>query len=288
MSPWGPRQYQVESQRVTCQCPKLALVCDFTRTRGKLCMCRVCMLYTDVKTTHKLCVTCCTTLPMSSWPDSDATTVPATDEQLKQRREEVRMVARPKVKQSKSAEELQVSCPRLDRHKQSKHLLGEETAVKQPPAAKPTAVKAKPAPKENPSHTEEAPTKDEHKGNQSDPRVAKAVQECLTRASTADLSGKTPKRTPSTGTSPSPSTETVPTPKPQTTSANLSGSKSKVGSTSTCPTNGSQSSDTEDEVDEEEMAKQEAKVRAKKQAHARYMRFSRSLTSSLMSSELCF
>ena len=222
---------------------------------------------------------------MSSWPDSDATTVPATDEQLKQHRKDVRMVARPRVKQSKSAEELGESCPRLDGDKQSKLLLGEETAVKQPPATKATAVKAKPAPKVDPSDKDhgQAPTKDEHTGNQTDPRVAKAVQECLSRASTADLSGQTPTRTLSTGNLSSPSTGTVPTPHTQTANANPQGTRSTTG-----PADPSDSENEEHEEDEEELRRTEAAVRAKRQAHARYMRFSRSLTSSLISSEILF
>lgn len=103
------------------------------------------------------------------------------------------------------------------------------------------------------------------------PRTVKAVQECLQRSCTMDSQGSTP----------------TPPPKPSTVATPVD--QKQVGAAQVAvPTEGSEkekskSSDSESESessqDEEAEQNKEEQVRRKKEAHARYMRFSRSLTS---------
>lgn len=117
-----------------------------------------------------------------------------------------------------------------------------ETGV--PAAAKAAAAKTKVAPKAETPDVADTP------------KTAKAVQECLQRASTMDSQEFTPK-TPTIAAPVEKEAETAPVAAPA-----------------------SEASDQEESSeDEEEEQKNEEVVRKKKEAHARYMRFSRSLTS---------
>lgn len=120
-------------------------------------------------------------------PGSDASTVPATEDEVKRRREEVRKTPRPQIKESKSTMELGEREPRLRRDVQSHELLGEpkRKAQKQPA----TAVKARAAPPKSVSPKAaqgdakvEGTTPDRSQGV-----TALAVQECLHRRNTAEL-----------------------------------------------------------------------------------------------------
>ena len=130
-------------------------------------------------------------------PGSDASTVPATEDEVKRRREEVRKTPRPQIKESKSTMELGEREPRLRRDVQSHELLGEpkRKAQKQPA----TAVKARAAPPKSVSPKAaqgdakvEGTTPDRSQGV-----TALAVQECLHRRNTAELQEPTTPPAPS-------------------------------------------------------------------------------------------
>ena len=120
-------------------------------------------------------------------PGSDASTVPATEDEVKRRREEVRKTPRPQIKESKSTMELGEREPRLRRDVQSHELLGEPKRKAQKLPA--TAVKARAAPPKSVSPKAaqgdakvEGTTPDRSQGV-----TALAVQECLHRRNTAEL-----------------------------------------------------------------------------------------------------
>lgn len=99
------------------------------------------------------------------------------------------------------------------------------------------------------------------------PDAAKAVQDCLNRQSTQQLLGSTRKPTTTAGTpSPSPPGPSVSPGGPSTPEAEHENPAEE---------------EEEEEEDPEELARKEALAKIKRKAHARYMRFSRSLTSHL-------
>ena len=200
-------------------------------------------------------------------PDSDASTVPAKTEDAKR-------MAIEKTREAK-ARELQVtppcrvktqeleelsSKPKLTKEIQSKPVL-------EPEASKvATAVKAKAAP---------PVVKEEAKGSL---ETSQAVQDCLRRPSTTELSSPAP---------PSPPKRIEKKPEKEKTKESKDTAKTKEKSAGSEPTPvasappGPPDSDSESS-DSEEDRKKEAQAKAKREAHARYMRFSRSLTSSLV------
>ena len=216
-------------------------------------------------------------------PGSDASTVPATEDEVKRRREEVRKTPRPQIKESKSTMELGEREPRLRRDVQSHELLGEpkRKAQKQPA----TAVKARAAPPKSVSPKAaqgdakvEGTTPDRSQGV-----TALAVQECLHRRNTAEL------QEPTTPPAPSSSGKRKQSPSGSGKSKQSHASKSSGKKATPAPppppppseSEHSQSASESESDDEEALALQEEVVREKKEAHARYMRFSRSLTSYL-------
>ena len=199
--------------------------------------------------------------------------MPATEDEVKRRREEVRKTPRPQIKESKSTMELGEREPRLRRDVQSHELLGEpkRKAQKQPA----TAVKARAAPPKSVSPKAaqgdakvEGTTPDRSQGV-----TALAVQECLHRRNTAELQEPT--------TPPAPSSSGK---RKQSHASKSSGKKATPAPPPPPPpseSEHSQSASESESDDEEALALQEEVVREKKEAHARYMRFSRSLTSYL-------
>ncbi|CAK8988834.1 unnamed protein product, partial [Durusdinium trenchii] len=185
-------------------------------------------------------------------PDSDATTVPASAEEVKKFKSGIAHhvqktpTPRGKVVENKSSE------PKIKKQIQSKRILEEDEGKNEKKPAR-TAVKAKPQPRQQPDQVAKAEVGSET------PRTAKAVQECLKRASTADILHKTPK----TGSTTTPSTAP------------------RHGSDEPCSpeSQNSRAESDEESADEEEWAKKAAQARAKREAHARFMRFSRSLKS---------
>ena len=185
-------------------------------------------------------------------PDSDATTVPASAEEVKKFKSgiahHVQKTPTPKGK----VVENQSSEPKIKKQIQSKRILEEDEGKNEKKPAR-TAVKAKPQPRQQPDQVAKAEVGGET------PRTAKAVQECLKRASTAEILHKTPK----TGSTTTPSTAP------------------RHGSDEPCSpeSQNSRAESDEESADEEEWAKKAAQAKAKRQAHARFMRFSRSLKS---------
>lgn len=173
--------------------------------------------------------------------------------------------------------------PRLRRDVQSHELLGEpkRKAQKQPA----TAVKARAAPPKSVSPKAaqgdakvEGTTPDRSQGV-----TALAVQECLHRRNTAEL------QEPTTPPAPSSSGKRKQSPSGSGKSKQSHASKSSGKKATPAPppppppseSEHSQSASESESDDEEALALQEEVVREKKEAHARYMRFSRSLTSYL-------
>lgn len=234
-------------------------------------------------------------MPLCEWawlcnlfaPDSDASTVPASAEEVqniaKQRyeaakkdQEALTTPMNKKIKKSPSAVDDEASQPKLSRAIQSKQVLGADTEAKSQvthPAAKSTAVKAKAAPTK--------PVKDEtESATAPNTPQTQAIRECLRRKST-DNFHSTPGRP-----SPAPSTPTS-TATPNS-GANAAGVIAQQG-TPTQQTENTQKSQQPDDAqeessdtDEEEIARLARVAKAKREARARYMRFSRSLTSSLV------
>ena len=196
-------------------------------------------------------------------PDSDATTVPAaTPEAQRMVRESLAQaqVAQASTK-AKTPEAETPAEPRqqLSRQVQSTELLqpAKKMKVKKSESSttldyrvdpkngsKRTAVKAKAAPPQSVS------------GLAVPPDMTKTVQQCLARSNTAELEAKT------------------------------TAHQAKAAPVPAEPVNQDpqedQASQTEDESEEEdpaELKRKEEEIRLKKEAHARYMRFSRSLTS---------
>ena len=191
--------------------------------------------------------------------------MPATETELrkaKQKRKEVReeLVTPPskvtKVKKSDSAETL--SGPKLNRTIQSHPILEAKPCDERKVPA--TAVKAKSAPKQplaipKPEQTQQDATR------------AQAVQDCLRRPSTGDLS--VPKSSPKDPTEPK-------DPKKKKNTGEASGADPPTPPEDPPGDDG----DGDDSDSEDSNDRKAREVRAKRMAHARYMRFSRSLTSS--------
>ena len=219
-------------------------------------------------------------------PDSDASTVPAPAEEVQkvaQKRYEASKndQAAPttpmsSIKRSQSAGD-EASKPKLSRGIQSKQILGTDTEAKPvvtPPTTKSTAVKAKAAPKQ--SVKEETETA----SGPNTPQT-QAVRECLRRQSTEKLctpgcpspapSTSTSTATPSSGENASGLVAQKGTPKQAT-------KKTDQGQ----PPHDEDPDDSSDDDDDDEYKRLARIAKAKREAHARYMRFSRSLNSSLV------
>ena len=173
-------------------------------------------------------------------PDSDASTVPASETEIQQKLALSKKQVEPETDNSNKTDSQR---PKLPQRIQSKELLKDEATSPNQSQGNPgvrtqaTAVKAKAQPKV--AFKEETET------------IAHAVAQCLARKSTAELNGGS-----SGGPSPAGSADQE---------QDASDSESEVNS----------------DVESEEYERKEALVKAKKAAHARYMRFSRSLTSVL-------
>ena len=226
--------------------------------------------------------------------DSDATAVPASTPVAKrlaaQGTQEVREHDAKNTSEPRQQEPLESEKPKLKTDLQSRELLKEETKPEQPPQQRATPLIKK-------SETEEK-LETSPSASQLAPAVtamSQSVQNCLARASTADLAGMSPgtgpepvKGTP-VPTQPAP-TETMPPPKTPEPKAKVAPEpKAKVApepSTQVVPepsklgnkTQEKEASESEEE-DEEEQKRKERLLIAKKEAHARYMRFSRSFSS---------
>ena len=202
-----------------------------------------------------------------SLPDSVASTLPATPSEVETaiKNGKLALVAvQPTVSPTPGSKSAR---PKLDRKTQSKAILDDPKKMPQSTPPTRTAVKAAAKPAKPPS----VPPKLERTMT---PETSKAVHQCLGRASTADLLS-------STGT---PSTETPKTtPSPPTRTSTKSVQPAASQSAPPSPETGSEES-SDEEDDEEMLEKREEEsrvVKAKKEAHARYMRFFRSLRSIL-------
>lgn len=213
-------------------------------------------------------------------PGPGASTAKEVAKDKKQQTAPVKRVDPKEVETPKEKIRKRNSEPTLSRDVQSKEVLGDGGAggesrdpPQKPPrvdpsvpaAGKAAAAKTKVVPPKA-ENTEVTP-KTETTESATTPRTVKAVQECLQRSATMESQGSTP--------NPSPKLSTVAVPVDQ----------QRVGEVQvTAPTKSSEkekSSESESESSEDEEAEQnkEEQVRKKKEAHARYMRFSRSLTS---------
>ena len=190
-------------------------------------------------------------------PDSEASTVPATEKELeeaKQKRKEVgaELVTPPsklmKVKKSESAETF--SEPKLSRAVHSKSVLEAKPGDERKVSA--TAVKAKAAPKQ-------PLTIAKPEQSQQDAKRAQAVHDCLRRPSTGDMAVSQPRSK---------------DPKDRKTAGDASGADPPT------PPEDPPDDDGDGSDSESEEARKARQIRAKRMAHARYMRFSRSLQSS--------
>ena len=165
--------------------------------------------------------------------------------------------------------------PKLSRAIQSREILEKSTEAEQetpPPKRTPAAAAVKtkavpPPPKfEEPKTEPKAEARDESPRTPATPvqtpKMARAVAECLNRSSTHELLNQA---TPQSAKAVTPNVPNTLTPSP------VSEPKPKKVSESS------------DEEDEEVENRKAAAVLAKREAHARYMRFSRSLTSSWVS-----
>ena len=177
-------------------------------------------------------------------PDSDASTVPASETEIQQKLAESKKQPEP---ETGNPNETDSQRPKLSPKVQSKELLKDDVARSRDQSqghegvrSVPTAVKAKAQPP--PKVTFKQETQD----------TALAVAQCLSRKSTAELNGGNSSDPPAG--SPDQKAHGAP-----------DESDSEVNS----------------ELESEEYDRKEALVKAKKAAHARYMRFSRSLTSVL-------
>ena len=207
-------------------------------------------------------------------PDSDATTVPAKTPDAKRMAADSFAAAqdqaqpaamthsnRPKLKREIQSQNMLTEPAPEDQDSKSKRLRRMDghqlkqspstehmSAPKQAPAA--TAVKAKAAPPPTAPKEETSPQ-------------AKAVAECLGRSSTQDME----------------STQGEPKETGKDTEPKETGKDMKVcGKVAGDPGNPPDPDDSSSE-DSDEFRKKEALLKAKREAHARYMRFSRSLTS---------
>ena len=175
-------------------------------------------------------------------PDSDASTVPASETEIQQKLALSKKQVEPETGDSNKTDSQR---PTLPRRIQSKELLKEEATLPNQSEGNPgvrtqaTAVKAKAQPPPKVAFKEETET------------TAHAVAQCLARKSTAELNGGN------------------------------SGGPSPAGSADQEPDASDSESEVNSDVESEEYERKEALVKAKKAAHARYMRFSRSLTSVL-------
>lgn len=223
--------------------------------------------------------------------DSEASTVPARDEdakkmaleKLKAARAEETATPPEQFKRKGAASDLGdlSSQPKLPKKIQSKEILKDncdttktsavkvkksdtaETLKYHQPEVKvqPTAAKARAQPlaaKVEPAATPATPSPTETPTAPATP-VSKAVSQCLNRASTKELQAS---QTPSA----SDSRKTPPDSQPKAKAAPP------------------QDSEDESSMDSEEVRKMEAEAKGKRDAHARYMRFSRSLKSTLVES----
>ena len=204
-----------------------------------------------------------------SAPDSDASTIPASTSKARKLAvqgtlevrakdsQDTQVTPLPKLKKSPSELDGESSKPKLSKAVQSSAILEPKLQSGPPTAAKARA--AKPPVLEPPVKVEP-----------STPQASLAVQECLRRPSTTDF----------------PST---PTPTPKTTEVEREKKKKNEEEPAeeapapqdVQPTAASAPDDDESSSDSEEDRKKEQQAKAKREAHARYMRFSRSLTSIL-------
>lgn len=186
-------------------------------------------------------------------PDSEASTVPATQAEVKASIKQVQKM-RANNTTKDPAPEVVSPRPQLKREVQSKEILTEKPSksLKVPPtAAKAKVQPPQPAPKPAP----QPPVKAEN----ASPATARAVAQCLARKSTSELTS-----TPS-----------------QTSSAKPG---KKAGFDPSPPAESEHDDDEDDDAESmnsEEYRELERKERAKREAKNRYMRFSRSLKSTL-------
>ena len=264
-------------------------------------------------------------------PDSDASTVAA-------RTEDAKAMAKQKLKETQEAQEDQNSeggikrknadeslgesstRPKLPRGSQSFELL--KTQVGEPASGSGdrdgantgmTAVKAKaqpPKPKETTPASEVPALKEELAATPKTTQTAKAVQECLNRASTQELCESAKAGTAAPAVQPPPSTPTpcasptsaaptlatppsaTPTPSsakaPAASPPEVKESKEpeKVDGAGKAKTGTKPADESSDSEDSQELLQKEELAKAKRAAHARYMRFSRSLSSTLVIDDL--
>ena len=220
--------------------------------------------------TYNIWLLCSSLINCSVWsrPDSEASTIPGTEEELKamaiQRAKDVQAVQvtpPPKIKRSHT-DASDTSQPKLSREVQSKKVL-------------PTAVKAQGAPPIRAKIEQVEPAAK---------RTSQAVQECLRRPSTKDLASPSPtqpsnppRKAMKTPTGKAAAPKVVQAPMPTASSA---APASKAASAPPPPDPTPPPSD--DDYDSDEDRRLAELARAKREAHARYMRFSRSLSSGLV------
>lgn len=173
----------------------------------------------------------------------------------------------------------------LKREIQSTELLGEKEKEKPdaPKATKALAVKAKAAPKQSATQPAKAePTPASLVKEPSSPTKANAVLSCLQRQSTVELNKGIQSNQSTPARASEGSVQNTPSSKESEKSHNSAQQKIPVSKGSAAaPEPESNQEDSSSDEDSEQAAKEEEKARARREAHARYMRFSRSLTSTL-------
>lgn len=192
--------------------------------------------------------------------------MPASAEELAEFKK--RLPAKTVEPKNPTKEEPSKPAPKLSRDIKSQQFLNADGASPVTPGkctlnpSKATAVKAKAQPPQT------SPT---NEGSQHlTPQTAKAVQQCLQRASTSELSS-----------TPQPATSSPATSTPQAPHSSGKEQLSSCAKPNTSPEDGDGDGESSSEGSEA-MEQKALQVKAKKNARARYMRFSRSLQSILL------
>jgi len=190
-------------------------------------------------------------------PDSDATTVPAaTPEAQRMVKRSLARAQAAAAQESKKAKTPPEPRPQLSRQVQSTEILQLPTELQIKKSESSATLDYRPDPKKGFKCTA---VKAKAAPPQAVPDMAKAVQQCLARSNTAELEAKaTAHQAKAKALPPVPAEPANKDPQEDQTA---------------------QTEEESEEEDPAELRRKEDEIRLKKEAHARYMRFSRSLTS---------
>ena len=223
-------------------------------------------------------------------PDSDATTVPAATPEAKRMaaegvaafREDLKKKPDPDPQPKALVKKNRLTSAAMIKASESSEQLEDKTAKPLHPKTSPTAVKAKAAPKTE--QKQETPDTEEK-------QKAQAIAECLARSSTQDMLHASQTSSPAQNTNAPPAPEQKAKDKdqakPKETETKLNKKETKPKEKEAKPTEKEASpkeKEAESDEDSSEEARKAEQVRLKKEAHARYMRFHRSLSSTLATS----